>query len=57
VKVLASQPGIGRPAHEMDIEYREWIIDFGSSGYLVLYRFQGDTAYLLAVRHQRELEY
>jgi plasmid stabilization system protein ParE len=55
VKVLASQPGIGRPAYEMDIEYREWIIDFGSSGYLVLFRFQGDTAHLLAVRHQREL--
>lgn len=57
VQVLALQPGIGRPAHEMDIEYREWIISFGSSGYLVLYRYQGDTAYLLAVRHQRELEY
>lgn len=55
VKVLELQPGIGRPAHEMEIEYREWIIDFGSSGYLVLYRYEDDTAYLLAVRHKREM--
>ncbi len=57
VQVLAKQPGIGRPAEEMPIEYREWIITFGDSGYVVLYRFDGSTAYLLAVRHQREAGY
>jgi plasmid stabilization system protein ParE len=57
VQVLAKQPGIGRPAEEMPIEYREWIIDFGDSGYVVLYRFEGHAAYLLAVRHQREAGY
>lgn len=57
VQVLAKQPGIGRPAEEMPIEYREWIITFGDSGYVVLYRFDGSTAYLLAVLHQREAGY
>lgn len=57
VKVLAKQPGIGRPCEELPTEYREWMIDFGDSGYLVLYRYDGSTAYLLAVRHQREAGY
>jgi plasmid stabilization system protein ParE len=57
VQVLAKQPGIGRPAEEMPIEYREWIITFGDSGYVVLYRLEANAAYLLAVRHQREAGY
>ena len=54
VKVLALQPGIGRPAEDMEHEYREWLIDFGGSGYVALYRYEADTAVILAVRHQRE---
>ena len=54
VKVLVLQPGIGRPAEDMEPEYREWIIDFGGSGYVALYRYEADTAVILAVRHQRE---
>ena len=57
VQVLAIQPGIGRPAEEMEPEYREWLIDFGDSGYVALYRYDGDTAVILAVRHQREIGY
>ncbi|MDE1998247.1 MAG: type II toxin-antitoxin system RelE/ParE family toxin [Burkholderiales bacterium] len=57
VHVLAIQPGIGRPAEEMEPEYREWLIDFGDSGYVALYRYDGDTAVILAVRHQREVGY
>jgi plasmid stabilization system protein ParE len=57
VKVLARQPGIGRPAEHMEPEFREWLIDFGDSGYVVMYRFDGKTAVLLAVRHQREAGY
>jgi plasmid stabilization system protein ParE len=57
VKVLAKQPGIGRPAEHMEPEFREWLIDFGDSGYVVMYRFDGKTAVLLAVRHQREAGY
>jgi plasmid stabilization system protein ParE len=54
VKVLAKQPGIGRPAQDMEPEFREWLIDFGDTGYVVMYRFDGTTAVLLALRHQRE---
>ena len=57
VKVIALQPGIGRPAHDMELEYREWMIDFSNSGYVALYRYDGETAVILAVRHQRELDY
>lgn len=35
--------------------YREWVIDFGNSGYVALYRVDEETITLLAVRHQREL--
>ena len=57
MKIIAVQPGIGRPAADMEPEYREWMIDFGDSGYVALYRFDGDTAVILAVRHQREAGY
>ena len=57
VKVLAHQPGVGRPVEDMEPEYREWIIDFGDSGYVALYRYDGETAVILAVRHQRETGY
>ena len=57
VKVIAQQPGIGRPADAMEPQYREWLIDFGDSGYIALYRFDGQTAVILAVRHQKEIGY
>jgi plasmid stabilization system protein ParE len=57
VKILAHQPEVGRPAEDMDPVFREWLIDFGSSGYIALYRFDGETATILAVRHQKEAGY
>ncbi|MBK8336152.1 MAG: type II toxin-antitoxin system RelE/ParE family toxin [Sterolibacteriaceae bacterium] len=57
VKIIGHQPGIGRPAADMEPEFREWLIGFGDSGYVLLYRYDGQTAVILAVRHQRELEF
>lgn len=57
VKILAHQPGAGRPIEDMDPAFREWPIDFGSSGYIALYHFDGKTAAILAVRHQKEAGY
>ncbi len=57
MKIIALQPGIGRPAEDMEPEYREWLIDFGDNGYVALYRMDGNTAVILAVRHQREVGY
>ena len=55
VKVLGQQPGIGRPIEDMPDEFREWIIDFGDSGYLARYRIDSDAVTILAVRHQKEV--
>ena len=57
VRVLALQPGIGRPVEDMEPQYREWLINFGDSGYIVLYRYERDVATVLAVRHQKEVGY
>jgi len=57
VQLLGQQPQIGRPAEEMDIEYRELLIDFGDSGYVALYRYEGDRVTVLSLRHQREVGY
>lgn len=57
MRIVAAQPGVGRPADRMDPEYREWLISFGDSGYVVLYRLETDVAVVLAVRHQREAGY
>ena len=57
VKVLARHPEIGRPAEDMEPEYREWLIDFGDSGYIALYHYDGETALIVAVRYQREEGY
>ncbi len=57
VKILSHQPEAGRPIEDMDPEFREWLIDFGSSGYIALYHFDGETAAILAVRHQKEVGY
>ncbi|WP_218278868.1 hypothetical protein [Pseudomonas sp. MYb185] len=42
---------------DMDAEYREWLIDFGSSGYIVLYRVEREMAAIVVVRHQKEEGY
>ena len=57
MKIIAYQPSVGRPADDMEPEYREWPINFGDNGYVVLYRYDGQTAIILAVRHQREAGY
>ncbi len=57
VKVLGQQPGVGRPVEDMPAEFREWMIDFGDSGYVVRYRIDLDAVTILAVRHQKEVGY
>ena len=55
LKVLEKQPGMGRPVEEMNDEFRDWIIDFGDSGYVARYRVETDAVTILAVRHQKEV--
>jgi plasmid stabilization system protein ParE len=54
VRVLTLQPGIGRPIEDMPEQFREWLIDFGDSGYVARYRTDGDNVTVLAVWHQKE---
>ena len=55
VNVLGHQSGIVRPIEDMPIESREWMIDFGDSGYVVRYRIDADAVTILAVSHQKEV--
>jgi plasmid stabilization system protein ParE len=43
VSALGSQPYIGRPIDDLPEQFRDWPIDFGDSGYVIL-----------AIRHQKE---
>lgn len=56
VEVLARHPLIGRRVEQ---ELRELVISFGRSGYVALYRYRParDEVRVLALRHQRELDY
>lgn len=42
---------------DMDLDYRERLIDFGNSSYVALYRVDGETVAILAVRHQKKAGY
>lgn len=57
VQILEKHPRAGRPADNMDPNYRELVINFGQSGYVVLYRFDGGDVVVLAIRHQLEAGY
>lgn len=56
VNLLAEHPLIGR---SFDGLLRELVISFGRSGYVALYRHrpERDEVRILAIRHQRELDY
>lgn len=56
VEALSRHPLIGRP---VDAGLRELVISFGKTGYVALYRFlpRRDEIRVLAIRHQRELDY
>jgi plasmid stabilization system protein ParE len=57
VRILATHPEIGRPIDDLPPEFREWVIEFGQSAYVVPYRFDGKESVLLAIRHGREEQY
>lgn len=55
---LKHSPLIGRPVEDRS-DLRELVIDFGTSGYLAMYRFEPelDAVTILAIKHQREDDY
>jgi plasmid stabilization system protein ParE len=56
ITMLAAHPLIGR---RVEREVRELVISYGRTGYIALYRFDvvRDEIRVLAIRHQRELDY
>ncbi|MGN7806386.1 type II toxin-antitoxin system RelE/ParE family toxin [Ensifer sp. 22460] len=54
VQALGAHPKMGRFIDDLPDQYREWLIDFGDSGYITRYRIDGDILTILAVRHQKE---
>lgn len=52
--MLGTHPGMGRLIEDLPEQYREWVIDFGDSGYVARYRVTGEMVPILAVRHQKE---
>lgn len=55
VKLLEQQAGVGRPVDDLPEGFREWLVDFGDSGYVVRYHLDHRAVTLLAVRHQKDL--
>jgi addiction module RelE/StbE family toxin len=56
VAILEHHPLMGRL---VEADLREFVISRGKSGYIALYRYdgEGDRILVLAVRHQREAGY
>ena len=56
VNTLSNHPLIGRTVAG---ELRELVISYGQTGYIALYRFLPlqDQVRIVAIRHQRELDY
>ena len=56
IGILAKHPLIGRSIGD---DLRELVISYGSTGYVALYWFvpEQDQVFVLAIRHQRELDY
>ena len=48
---------MGRMVDELPENYREWLIDFGDSGYVARYRVDENAITILAIRHQKEAGY
>ena len=56
VDILSDHPLVGR---RLEGEIRELVISYGKTGYIALYRFLPEHRLIriLAIRHQRELDY
>lgn len=52
---LKQSPMMGRPVED-SADLRELVIDFGTTGYLAMYRYEAplDAVTILAIKHQRE---
>jgi plasmid stabilization system protein ParE len=54
IRTIAAFPQAGRTDRALLPEYRIWVVPFGGSGYVVIYRVAGSVVTVMAVRHGRE---
>jgi plasmid stabilization system protein ParE len=54
LQALGGHPHMGRLVEDLPDQFREWLIDFGESGYVARYRVDKDTVTILALRHQKK---
>ncbi|GGO57331.1 hypothetical protein GCM10011315_24280 [Roseovarius pacificus] len=52
---MGAHPRLGRMIDDMPEQYREWLIDFGDSGYVLRYHVDNDAVTILVIRHQKEV--
>jgi len=57
VKILGAHPCLGRMVDDLPEQFREWLIDFGDSGYVLRYRINDDAVTILAIRHRKQAGY
>lgn len=53
VAPLAANPRIGKPVEDLP-DYHDMFVPFGASGYVLRYRIQGETIFIIAVKHCKE---
>ncbi len=53
VRTLKKFPEQGRPWDE-DVDYRELFVKFGTSGYVIRYRYINDKVFITRIWHARE---
>lgn len=54
LNLVASGPPFFADQPAVASEFREWLIDFGDSGYVARYHVAVDEVMILAIRHQKE---
>lgn len=55
IAILEDYPRAGHQVEHLAGEYREWSIQFGSGGYIVMYKLEtDDRVTIAAIRHMRE---
>ena len=54
VTILGTHPRLGRTTEDLPEAFREWLIDFGDSGYVVQHRMDADAVIVARIFHMRE---
>ncbi|WP_027389047.1 type II toxin-antitoxin system RelE/ParE family toxin [Chrysiogenes arsenatis] len=54
LKSIAQHPYVGRCIDEMPLEYRQWVIEYGKTGFIASYRVEQNAVVVLSIKHQKQ---